>query len=95
MTGGYIYILASKSGVLYIGVTGKLGPRYLQHKSTQSGGFTAKYNVNRLVYFERFEDIRTAIARETQLKGWIRAKKVALIDRLNPSWRDLSDNLFG
>jgi putative endonuclease len=95
MTGGYTYILASKSGVLYIGVTSKLVTRFLQHKSKETGGFTAKYNVNRLVYFEKFEDIRSAIARETQLKGWIRAKKVALIERLNPSWRDLSVDLIG
>ena len=94
MNGGYVYVLASKSGVPYIGVTSKLGPRFLQHKLKQTSGFSAKYNTNRLVYFERFEDIRTAIARETQLKGWIRSKKVALIERLNPAWRDLSEHLF-
>ena len=94
MPGGYIYILASKSGVLYIGVTSKLIPRFLQHKSKESEGFTAKYNVNRLVYFEKFGDIRLAIARETQLKGWTRAKKITLIERLNPRWSDLSVNLF-
>jgi len=95
MAGGYIYILASKSGVLYIGVTSKLGPRILQHKSKETEGFTAKYNVNRLVYFEKFEDIRSAIAREKRLKGWARVKKVALINRQNPTWHDRSENLSG
>jgi putative endonuclease len=95
MAGGYIYILASKSGVLYIGVTSKLIPRFLQHKSKETEGFTAKYNVNRLVYFEKFGDIRLAIARETQLKGWKRTKKIALLEQMNPSWRDLSENFFG
>jgi putative endonuclease len=94
MAGGCIYILASKSGVLYIGVTSKLIPRFLQHKSKETEGFTAKYNVNRLVYFEKFGDIRLAIAREAQLKGWKRTKKMALIERTNPSWRDLSENFF-
>ena len=94
MKGGYVYILSSKSGVLYIGVTSRLDTRFLQHKKKLIGGFSAKYHTDRLVYFEGFEDIRVAIAREKQLKGWRRAKKIALIESLNPAWRDLSTNLF-
>jgi len=94
MKGGYVYILSSKSGVLYIGVTSRLDTRFLQHKMKLIGGFSRKYHTDRLVYFERFEDIRVAIAREKHLKGWIRAKKIALIESVNPSWRDLSAGLF-
>ncbi len=94
MKGGYVYILASKSGVIYIGVTSRLDARFLQHKMRLIAGFSSKYHADRLVYFERFEDIRVAIAREKQLKGWIRAKKIALIESTNPSWRDLSEFLF-
>ncbi len=87
----FVYILASKSGVLYIGVTNDLARRMFEHRHKLVLGFTGKYNVSRLVYFESFGDIRDAIAREKQLKGWRREKKVALIERENPIWRDLSD----
>ena len=86
----FVYILASKSCVLYIGVTNDLARRLLEHKQKLIAGFTRKYNVNRLVYFESFGDIREAIAREKQLKGWRREKKVALVERGNPTWQDLS-----
>ncbi len=87
-----VYILTSKSGVLYIGVTNDLSRRFFQHQEKLIPGFTAKYNVDRLVYYESFRNIRDAIAREKQLKGWRREKKVALIERMNPKWRDLSED---
>jgi putative endonuclease len=86
----YVYILASRSRVLYIGLTSRLAQRVRQHCSGDFGGFTTDYKVHRLVYFERFVDVRTAISREKQLKRWRRGKKVALIERENPTWEDLS-----
>ncbi len=86
----YSYIMASKSGVLYIGVTGNLGARVLQHKSGKGGDFTRRYRVSRLIYFEEFGSPREAIARETELKGWRRSKKLELIRSRNPRWLDLS-----
>ena len=87
----YVYILASKSRVLYIGVTNDLERRVFEHKQKLIKGFTAKYNVDRLVYYELFENIRDAIAREKQIKGWLRDRKVAMIEAMNPRWRDLSE----
>jgi len=86
----YVYILASRSRVLYIGITSRLAQRVREHHSGDFGGFTADYRVHRLVYFERFVDVRAAISREKQLKRWRREKKVALIERENPTWEDLS-----
>ena len=86
----YVYILASISGTLYIGITSALKERAFKHKEGLVDGFTKKYGVNRLVYFESFDDVRNAIDREKQLKGWRRAKKIALIERVNPQWKDLS-----
>jgi putative endonuclease len=86
----YVYILASISGVLYIGVTGFLMSRILQHKAAETPGFTKKYRVNRLVYFETFKYVNNAIARETELKDWRRARKVELIEKDNPGWDDLA-----
>jgi putative endonuclease len=80
----YTYIVASRTHVLYIGVTGAIERRMLQHKNKSFDGFTADYNCNRLVWFERYGDPRAAIAREKQLKGWRRAKKLALIEKMNP-----------
>ncbi len=94
MKGGFVYILASKSGVLYTGVTSNLGGRILQHREKVVEGFTSKYNATRLVHYERFGDIRTAIAREKEIKGWLRAKKIALIESGNPAWKDLADFLY-
>ena len=87
-----VYILASASGVLYIGVTNDLEARVLQHKNKTHPGFTARYNVTKLVHFEFFRDVRAAIAREKQLKGWLRKRKVALVESANPHWNDLSPN---
>jgi putative endonuclease len=87
----YVYILASKkNGTLYTGVTNDIERRVYEHKHKLTPGFTSRYNVNRLVYYEEFNDIRDAIAREKQIKGWLRKKKIALIESMNPNWDDLS-----
>ena len=87
----YVYILASGFKHLYIGVTSNLEHRIWQHKNYAfPNSFTAKYNINQLVHFERYRSITTAIAREKELKGWLRIKKVALIVSTNPTWKDLS-----
>src|SRR5271166_5001024 len=86
-----VYIMASRSLTLYIGVTRDLYRRTMEHKHHSLQGFTSKYRVERLVYYERFVDIRAAISREKQLKGWRREKKVALIRSQNPTWIDLSE----
>ncbi len=91
----YVYIMAGNFRTLYTGVTNNLERRVLQHKRKLVPGFTSKYNINRLVHFETFGDIRAAIAREKQIKGWLRAKKVALIVSHNPTWSDLSQGWFG
>jgi putative endonuclease len=91
----YVYILTNKSRTLYTGVTGNLERRVLQHKRKLLSGFTREYNINRLVYYETFGDIRVAIQREKQIKGWLRAKKIALIVSTNPGWRDLSQGWYG
>ena len=84
-------MMASFSQVLYIGVTNDLQRRVYQHKNkTEPNSFTARYNVNRLVYFEIFSDIKDAISREKQLKAWRREKKVLLLESENPHWKDLS-----
>ena len=92
----WVYILASqKNGTLYVGVTNSLERRAWQHREKTTAGFTARYGVDRLVYFEDFRDVTNAIAREKQLKAGSRAKKIALIEQENPEWSDLSENLFG
>jgi len=94
MKRGYVYITASQSGVLYTGVTNNLIRRITEHREKTVEGFTKEYNATRLVHYQRFEDIRNAIAREKQIKGWLRAKKIALIESSNPKWKDLAENLF-
>lgn len=86
----YVYIMGSQSRVVYVGVTSNLESRVWQHKKHAFGGFTARYNVTLLVYFERFATIHAAIAREKKVKAWRREKKLALVAALNPKWRDLS-----
>ncbi len=87
----YVYMLTSwNNKVLYTGVTNNLERRMYEHKNKLVKGFTEKYNVNKLVYFESTSDIKAAITREKQIKGWTRAKKNALIENLNPEWRDLT-----
>ena len=92
MHGGYVYILASApNGILYVGVTNDLVRRVYEHRNGLIAGFTKKYSVKRLVYFERYDDIRTAIQRERNLKHWSRKWKVRLILKDNPEWNDLYD----
>jgi putative endonuclease len=86
----FVYIMASESGTLYIGVTNGLVKRVWQHKNDQIEGFTKKYACHKLIYFEETSDINSAIAREKQLKKWSRRKKEFLIKTLNPTWKDLS-----
>lgn len=88
-----VYILASKSKVLYIGVTSNLQRRVLEHKKKKIEGFTKKYSVDQLVYFEQTGNVMSALEREKQLKKWRRDKKVFLIERMNPEWIDLYDEL--
>jgi putative endonuclease len=88
----FVYILASRSLTLYIGVTGNLHRRISQHKEHTFDGFTAHYKIDRLVYFERFHYVNNAISREKQLKSWRREKKIALIRSTNPTWIDLAED---
>ena len=86
----YVYIMASASRVLYTGVTNNVLRRAAEHAGRQVPGFAARYRTKELVYVELFGDVRAAIAREKQIKGWLRRKKIALIESLNPQWKDLS-----
>ena len=86
----YIYILASKSRVLYVGVTNDLRRRLFEHRHATTG-FTGRYRVRRLVYFEETSDVHSALNREKQLKGWKRARKIALIESGNSEWHDLAE----
>jgi putative endonuclease len=87
----YVYILASASRVLYTGVTNNLKGRVYEHRQKRIAGFTRKYNVTLLMHYEVFSDVRLAITREKQIKAWRREKRVALIGKHNPHWRDLSE----
>jgi len=91
----YVYIMANASRTLYTGVTNNLERRLLEHRRKLIPGFTSQYNINRLVHLEVFGDIRAAIAREKQIKGWLRIKKIALIESANRDWKDLSDGWYG
>ncbi len=86
----WVYILASITGTLYIGMTNSIDRRIAEHKDETFEGFASQYGCNRLVHWESFDDVRKAIDREKQLKGWRRGKKIALIEALNPSWKDLA-----
>ena len=90
----YVYILSSKTGTLYVGITNNLQTRIYEHKNGLIEGFTKKYGVNRLVYFEQIEDVEQAILREKQIKKWRRNKKIELIKSTNFQWIDLSEDLF-
>ena len=91
-----VYILTNKNNtVLYTGVTGTLIKRTIQHKEKSIPGFTKRYNIDKLVYFEFYADIRDAIAREKQIKAGSRKKKIELIESMNPVWRDLFDDIMG
>jgi putative endonuclease len=88
----WVYILTSRTGTLYIGITGYIDRRISQHKMDSIEGFTKKYKVHRLVYYEAFGHVHNAIRREKQLKGWRREKKITLIEKSNPRWQDLSEH---
>ncbi|MBI4287188.1 MAG: GIY-YIG nuclease family protein [Chloroflexi bacterium] len=87
----YVYIMASYRGTLYTGVTNNVLRRVYEHRQKVTPGFTSKYNVSKLVYYEETDDILAAIAREKQIKGWLRRKKAALIESMNPYWKDLAE----
>ena len=88
----YVYMMTNRSRTLYTGVTNDLRRRVYEHKHKLIEGFTKKYNITILVYYEETTDIRSAIAREKQIKGWLRSKKIALIESMNPQWQDLSED---
>jgi putative endonuclease len=90
-----VYIMSNHSRTLYIGVTSDLYSRVWQHKHSAIKGFTSRYRMNKLIYYEEWPTMNEAIAREKQLKGWPRAKKVALIEERNPAWDDLASGWFG
>jgi putative endonuclease len=90
----YVYIMTNESRTLYTGVTDDLTRRVYEHKHKLLPGFTAKYNITRLVYFEETNDIQAALAREKQIKGWLRKKKIALIESVNSKWIDLSSDWY-
>jgi putative endonuclease len=90
----WVYILANIHRTLYIGVTSDLQARVYEHKNALVPGFTSKYGIDRLVYCETTSDVDAALSREKQLKGWLRAKKIALIESVNPHWEDLAAEWF-
>ncbi len=87
----FVYIMSSPSGTLFIGMTNSIYRRALQHKAGEIEGFAAKYHCTRLVYYEGFDDVHRTIGREKQLKGWLRSKKIILIESKNPRWEDLAE----
>ncbi|HRX63847.1 MAG TPA: GIY-YIG nuclease family protein [Candidatus Absconditabacterales bacterium] len=92
----YTYILSTKyNKMLYIGVTNNLVRRIYEHKNKLVKGFTAKYNIDKLVYYEETGDINIALNREKELKGWLRSRKDDLINKINPNWDDLYENILG
>lgn len=95
MQNSYVYIMASqKNGTIYVGVTSNLIKRVYEHKTEIFEGFTKKYNIKNLVYYEIYEDIVEAIKREKALKGWTRKEKIELIENQNPDWKDLYTELI-
>ena len=90
----YVYLMTNRRGTLYAGVTNDLRRRVAQHQQGESV-FTSRYRIGKLVYYETTQDVRAAIGREKQIKGWKRAKKVALVTATNPAWKDLSPEVFG
>ena len=87
----FVYIMTNFRGTLYTGVTSDLTRRVYEHRNKLVDGFTSRYNISQLVYYESTEDVNSAIARERQIKGWRRSKKVALVESSNPSWVDLAE----
>ena len=91
----WVYIMTNRSGTLYTGMTGDLPRRIHEHRHRLIPGFTSRYRIDRLIHAESFTEVRYAIAREKQIKGWDRARKLALILENNPDWRDLGGDWFG
>jgi putative endonuclease len=91
----HVYMMASMSRRLYVGITGNLARRVHQHQTGEFKGFSKKYHMNRLVYAEPTSDVHVAIRREKQIKGWLRRRKIQLIESVNPEWRDLSGGVLG
>ncbi|MCX5638751.1 MAG: GIY-YIG nuclease family protein [Planctomycetota bacterium] len=90
----YVYIMTNKSGTLYTGMTNNIKQRVFAHKHKLVEGFTKKYNIDRLLYIETFGDVNSAIARENTIKGWLRARKMALIKATNPNWAGLAGDWY-
>ena len=90
----FVYIMTNRSGTLYVGLTNNIIRRVHQHKKKLVKGFTDKYNIDKLVYYETFTDIASAINREKTIKGWLRRKKIELIETGNPKWTDLSNDWY-
>jgi putative endonuclease len=91
----WVYIMTNRSRTLYTGVTGDLARRVHEHRNRLVPGFATRYNIDQLVHIESFSEVRDAIAREKQIKGWVRARKLALVTTSNPDWRDLAEDWFG
>ncbi len=91
----WVYIMTNKSRTLYTGMTNDLARRVYEHKHKLVPGFTARYNMTKLVYYEVFDDVNAAISREKQIKGWLRIRKMRLIESANPAWKDLSEEWTG
>ena len=91
----YVYILTNRSKTLYVGVTNNLRRRVWEHKSGAGSEFCRHYKIDRLVYYESFENVGYAISREKQIKGWLRIRKIQLIVAMNPEWKDLSEGWYG
>jgi putative endonuclease len=90
----FVYIMSNRSKTLYTGITNSLMRRAAQHKRGEGSRFTSKYKLDRLVYYERYEDVHRAIGREKEIKGWLRIKKMALVVSVNPAWKHLSDGWY-
>ena len=86
--------MTNRSDTLYVGITNNIRRRVYEHKNKLVEGFTKKYNINKLIYYETFADVDSAIAREKSIKGWLRNKKIELIETMNPDWNDLSDGWY-
>jgi putative endonuclease len=94
MPESYVYIMTNKSRTLYVGVTSELERRVYEHKHKLIKGFTSKYNITKLVWYETFPTIEQAIEGEKRLKGWLRSKKIALIESFNSNWEDMSQHWY-
>ena len=90
----YVYIMSNKTRMIYVGVTNDLERRVYEHKNKLVPGFTSRYNLDKLVYFDSTNDITAAIEREKEIKGWVRRKKTALINSMNPEWKDLAEEWY-